>query len=391
MMYDSARLKLKLELILMWPLILLGKIIGVAIPLKTHHNTFFLLPNQDIGGSPQVNLDLLACFIDKNPIVIFTKKGRNNLFAEHYKKLGIKTIDIHKWTDNKALHFLNIIVRGMITRWIHANKNVTVFGGECIFFYKVAPHLKASINKVELCHLPTWIGYTKAFAPYITTRVTSTAFLRRTILAEYGRSKVPAEYFEKIRFVENAIDIPALSNNKNNQLEVFFIGRGAPQKRIHLIGKIAKKANEASLPLHFNFVGDVENYIDKDDFFFCSFYGNVKDQTEMKNIYEKADVLLLTSKNEGLPVVVMQMMAMGKIVVSTAVDALPDYIEHDVNGYLLTSENEKKIVEEGLNIFSQICHHPEQSAQIGSNAREMAVEKFNRENFCKIWREIFNL
>lgn len=81
---------------------------------------------------------------------------------------------------------------------------------------------------------------------------------------------------------------------------------------------------------------------------------------------------------------------MGKIVVSTAVDALPDYIENGINGYLITSNNEEKIVEEGFNILMKICNNPEQSAHIATNARRMAIEKFNKETFCKTWREIFN-
>ncbi len=390
MTYEASKRKLAIELILMWPFVIVGKLIGHIFPLKTKHSIFFILPNRDIGGSPQVNLDLLACCLDKNPIVIFTKKANNNLFAEHYATSGVKVLDISQWIDHKWLHFINFIFRGIISTWVHANKEATVFGGECIYFYKLVPHLKNNINKVELCHLPTWISYTKAFAPFINQRVTSTAYLKRQIEAEYHNTSVPAEYLKNLLFVENAIDIPQLKKSNNERLEVFFIGRGAPQKRVHLIIEIAKKVKDSSLPIHFNFVGDVSDYANENDLPFCTFYGNVKDQDLMQEIYEKADLLLLTSKNEGLPVVVMQMMALGKVVIVTAIDALPDYITDKETGFLIHSKEETEIVKEAVTILKEIANNPIATETIQINARKLAVEKFNKKDFCTFWRKIFN-
>ncbi len=48
----------------------------------------------------------------------------------------------------------------------------------------------------------------------------------------------------------------------------------------------------------------------------------------MNKIYNETDILLLTSAFEGLPVVVMMMMAYGRVVISTAVNGIPDYIKH---------------------------------------------------------------
>ena len=48
----------------------------------------------------------------------------------------------------------------------------------------------------------------------------------------------------------------------------------------------------------------------------------------MRSIYRRSDVLILTSAYEGLPLVVMYMMAYGKVILSTAVNGIPDYITH---------------------------------------------------------------
>ena len=61
---------------------------------------------------------------------------------------------------------------------------------------------------------------------------------------------------------------------------------------------------------------------------------------------------LLTSAYEGLPIAVMEMMAHGKVVVSTAVDGIPDYITNGENGFLLENNtDENKIIEEGISVL----------------------------------------
>ena len=139
-------------------------------------------------------------------------------------------------------------------------------------------------------------------------------------------------------------------------MEVVFIGRGAPQKRVHIIAAIAKKMNEMKANIHFSFVGDVEKVINIAEYPYCTFYGNIKDRNKMEDIYKNSDVLLLTSAYEGLPIAVMEMMAYGKVVVSTAVDGIPDYITNGENGFLLENDpDENKIIEEGILILNKLA------------------------------------
>ena len=391
MRYTTAKRKLLLENILMSPFVFMGKIYGYFYRLNTTHNVFLFFPNGDIGGSPQVNIDLTNCIKDKKPLVIFSKIAGNNQFREKYNIDGVRVLDLHKWIDNKYLHFINFFYRGVLATWINRQKNAVVFGGESMFFYKMIAHLKPSVHCVELCHLPTWLPYSIKFIDRINYRVFSTEKLKELVQAQYIENQLPDLYFKKLLFFDNAINIPTFTVVKNPLLEVYFIGRGAAQKRVHLIAAIAKACYHKQLPVHFNFVGDVDKIINPADYPFCSFFGNVKEESRMREIYQRADVLLMTSSSEGLPLVVMQMMAHGKVVVSTAVNGIPDYIYHMENGLLITATEEKEIIAEGCTYIETLLHDAPLRIRLGAQSREIAIKKFSRQSFCKNYRSILHL
>lgn len=388
MRYRSAVRKRRLEQLLMWPFVALGKLCGYIFPLRTKHGAILFFPNGDIGGSPRVNIDIIHCIKDLNPLVVFSKKPKNNQFLERFKVEGTRIMDLHPYIDHKAFHFVNFFFRGVLATWINRQKKTVVLGGECIYFYKVIPHLRRDIKCIEVCHLDTWLPYSIGFIDLIHTRVFSTEKLKQQVEKQYNEDGLDVSYFHKLRFIDNAIDIPSYREQENELLEVYFIGRGSPQKRVHLIAAIAEKLHNNLLPIRVNFVGDVEKVIDPSRYPFCRFYGNVSDENLMNRIYQEADVLLMTSAFEGLPVVVMQMMASAKVVVSTAVNGIPDYIFHRGNGLLIYAQEEGAIVEEGVALLEELLRNKQLRKELGVKAREDAMAKFGREVFCRNYRAL---
>jgi len=381
MTYKKAKQKLLLERIAMAPFVWLGKCAGHLFPLKTPHSYFLFFPNADIGGSPKVNADITALLSNKQPLVIFSKKANNNQYLHQYQQSAVTIIDLHKYIDHKLFHFVNFFFRGLLATWINQQKNPIVFGGESIFFYKVIPHVRKNIRCVELTHVDVWMKYTIGFIDRIDARIFSTRKGMQNVLDQYEQNNLGESYKEKLHFIDNAVDIPETTEQQNKELEVFFIGRGAAQKRIHLVAAIAEQMHQLQAPVHFNFVGDVEKIIDPGTLPYCRFYGIVNDEETMQALYKKADVLILTSAFEGLPVVIMQMMAYGKVVLSTAVSGIPDYIFHQKNGLLIYATEEKDIIKEAVAHINFLVNEPEVRKQLGAVAKQDALCQFSRESF----------
>jgi len=388
MTYRAAVAKRNIELVIMFPFVVLGKLAGILFPLKTAHNIFLFFPAADIGGSVKVNADIIECIRDQKPVIIFSKKPKNNQFRGLFEKEGVRIIDLHKYIDYKIYHFINFFFRGVLSSWINKSDHPVIFGGESLFFYKMLPHVKKNTKKVELCHLNTWITYSLGFVKYIDIRIFSTPKIKRDVEELYDRNHVPRSFFNKLIFIDNKVDIPPFKEIANDILQVLYVGRGASQKRVHLIAEIARQMQQAGDRVHFSFAGDVENIIPAYVREYVTLYGNVREEKELHNIYMGSDVLILTSAYEGLPIVIMDMMARGKIVISTAVDGIPDYITHLENGLLITEKEETKIIQQGVELLRLLITQPELKKEMERNSYQYAVKHFGGETFCQSYRNI---
>ncbi|PZF73211.1 glycosyltransferase family 4 protein [Taibaiella soli] len=388
MTHQTAVVKRNIELLLMFPLVLLGKLAGKLFKLNTQHDLFLFYRCAEIGGATKVNADIAECMKDRKPLVIFTKKGKDDKFRDRFTIEGVRVLDLHKYLDNKYLYFLNFFFRGVFAAWINAAENPVVFGGECIYFYKILPHLRKKVRTVELCHVNRWYEYSRAFIKYMDVRIASTPQVKRDLEAIYQRDHIAQHYFDRLKFVDNKIDVPSAPTiNDHPVLEVVFIGRGHPQKRVHLIAATAQQLHAQQKPVHFSFVGDVENLIPAEVQEYAVLYGNVRDPKKMEEIYAQSDVLILTSAFEGLPIVVMESMARGKVVLSTAVDGIPDYVHHLGNGLLIYAKEEEKIVAEAVELLDFLVANPEKRKAMGLRAYEFAKDHFSSETFSNAYRD----
>lgn len=390
MNYKQACIKRNIELLLLSPFIVIGKCLGylIAPPIKT--SIFLFFPSADIGGSPKVNATILQLLKAQSPLVIFSKYPNNNGFKDLFYSADTKILDLHRLIDNKYYHFINVIYRGIISTWINRSENPIVLGGECIYFYKVVPHLNKKVKTIELSHLNTWLNYNQAFIKYIDYRVTSTPNLVRNFEQQYRENKVPLKYLSRLSYIDNWVDIPPCKTKKDGLFNVLFVGRGAPQKRVPIISAIAEDIMKEQRDITFSFVGDVSHLLSAYVLEHAQCYEFVKEMETLYEIYDQADVLILTSAFEGLPIVIMDMMARGKVVISTAVDGIPDYIIHMQTGLLIEElEDEQKIKEQGKAYIYKLYHNKELSIQIGQKARAAALAKFDRSVFEEKYLQLF--
>jgi glycosyltransferase involved in cell wall biosynthesis len=133
-------------------------------------------------------------------------------------------------------------------------------------------------------------------------------------------------------------------------LVVGTIGRLVPIKGLDVfLEAVARIAHDGTRPVRFIIAGDgplrqpLEAQRDRlglaND---CTFLGEISD---IRGFYAACDLVVMSSRNEGAPIVLLEAMAAGKAVVATSVGGVPDMVEDGVSAMLVRSDDVDALAE----------------------------------------------
>ena len=100
--------------------------------------------------------------------------------------------------------------------------------------------------------------------------------------------------------------------------------------------------------------------------------------------YNNCAVYLNTSTESQLPTVLLEAMACGKPVVTTATCSIPSFVKHGENGFL---SNDESTLRKYLEL---LLENDELREKMGKRAREMITQRFSHERFINSWNNVFN-
>ncbi|NIJ44322.1 glycosyltransferase involved in cell wall biosynthesis [Wenyingzhuangia heitensis] len=110
-------------------------------------------------------------------------------------------------------------------------------------------------------------------------------------------------------------------------------------------------------------------------------------QTDMVTQYQRADVVVLPSYREGLPVVLMEACAMGKPIVTTNAIGCKDCVDDGENGYKVNV----KSIQELAKAIRYLIDNPKEREKMGKASRLKAEKEFDRkfviEKHLKLFHE----
>jgi len=92
---------------------------------------------------------------------------------------------------------------------------------------------------------------------------------------------------------------------------------------------------------------------------------------QMDAVYARADVVVLTSRSEGIPLVLMEAMALGKVVLAPAITGIPELVLAGKSGFLYEPGSLGDLVARLLFIHSMMRAHPHHDSNILSAANQL--------------------
>ncbi len=157
-------------------------------------------------------------------------------------------------------------------------------------------------------------------------------------VSKYDERNMKSErIWHNVSYIHNGIPIAKVDENLSWNIpsryskKILCIARLAPPKRVDLFIETAQLLPEYA----FIWIGNMEEVKEKPENVF--FLGNIPDAGRYNAL---ADVFMLPSNYEGLPMVILEAMSYGLPVVASDVGGIHEIIENDVNGYTLENKAE---------------------------------------------------
>ncbi len=202
----------------------------------------------------------------------------------------------------------------------------------------------------------------------------------------------------KLAVVHNGVEIGPfeLKKESGDLVEILSIGRLAYPKRPDLIIKaFAKLPIELRQKSYLKIVGsgpyfsELQKLIDNLDIKeSISLVGEV-DHSRIGNFLSKADIFILITKHEGLPLTILEAMSKGLPIIASKVGGVPEEVNNECG--ILIDKNEVKEIK---NALALLISDEAKRREMGLLSRKRAEQFFSLEKFfietAKIYKEILN-
>jgi colanic acid/amylovoran biosynthesis glycosyltransferase len=206
-------------------------------------------------------------------------------------------------------------------------------------------------------------------------------------ISSFGRSQLyrwtRPEQWSKIRVVHCGVDASFLAIDPTpipDQPRFVCVGRLSEQKGQLLLIEAAKRLAEEGLSFELVFVGDgelrspIEALITQyqlQDQIKITGWANT---TDVRQHLLNAKVMVLPSFAEGLPVVLMEALALRRPVISTYIAGIPELVENNTCGWLITPGSIEALV---LAMRSALLTPQEKLEHMGQNGSERVALNHN--------------
>lgn len=358
-----------------------------------------IIDSLDLGGAQEVVLNLATCGSNRFRHEVATLHG-HGIYWDRLRQAGVK---VHSLSPHK---FLPLYLASIPWRLIAGRPDIL----HCHLIPSniIAKPLGALLGvpviinhdhtndtrRAESALLLAMDRFSNRFASHI---VTVSGSCRDFLIA---RESIPAR---DVTLVPNAIDLrrfsPAAAGGEQarNALGVpasarivAGVGRLNPQKNFSLFLDIAAQLAPRFSDLYFLLAGN-----GPEEKMLCEkasalgildrviFSGYVADT---RSVYLAADVLLMPSRYEGLPMTLLEAMAMGLPVVASKLDGIAEVIDDGSEGFLVPSGDAALFVERTAALLGDSVL----SARIAKNARAKIESRFSVERMTSSVEAIYD-
>lgn len=188
------------------------------------------------------------------------------------------------------------------------------------------------------------------------------------------------EHWEKLHIVHCGVDPERYPDHpRDDGKRLLFVGRLAGVKGVPVLLDAVQALMDKHPGMSLTLIGDgpersdLENRAARMGLSAVVHFAGYKSQTEVADALSRADLFVLPSFAEGVPVVLMEAMAAAVPVVTTHVAGIPELVEHGTHGILTHPGDAASLA----TAIDALLGDPVGARQMGAAAREVARRDFN--------------
>jgi glycosyltransferase involved in cell wall biosynthesis len=365
---------------------------------KQRMNILHIISSGGMYGAEAVILNLSRSLNEnhhRSMLGVFANSPNSNLeLYDAARTTGIEShlIECEGQMDRSALSRIRELARETRADLIHAH-------GYKADVYVYLALRNSGIPLVSTCH--NWLTQDRAVVFYGTvdrlvlrnyTAVAAVSEQVKKTLLSAGVSK------ERIHKVINGIDlkpfnnaVPSLRTNSGTEhsLTVGWVGRLSHEKGPDIFLRAAAQTLKQLPQTKFIVVGDgpdrtsLESLIDQ---------LNIRDNVslagrreDMPSVYASFDIAVSSSRQEGLPMAILEGMASSRPWIATAVGDVPTVILDDVTGVLVRPND----IESLSSALIALLQDVEKRNRFGSEARKLVEKQFSAQRMSEDYLDIY--
>jgi glycosyltransferase involved in cell wall biosynthesis len=359
-----------------------------------------ILSRLNVGG-PSIQVIQLTAGLDpsrfESMLVVGRESIREGNMFDLAESCGVKPMQLHSlgreislWNDLLATYLLWRLMKRCQPHVVHTHTSKAGFSG------RIAARIAGVPVVVHTFHGHVFHGYfgplatrffvqLERFLARLSDRVVAISETLRDDLIE--REVAPRE---KIEVIPLGLDLaPFLAiDGRSGELRtalkmsprdfvIGIVGRLVPVKDHNTFLRAAAKVAAKRSDARFVIVGDGELRAKLEEQAsalglqgLAHFTGWRRD---LMSIYADLDLIVLSSRNEGTPVSIIEGSAAGKPVVATKVGGIPDLIEDGWNGLLVPPQDPDALADSMLKILD----NPDLAQTFASRSKERVREKYD--------------
>ena len=209
-------------------------------------------------------------------------------------------------------------------------------------------------------------------------------------ISDFARSQLMSvtepERWNRLHVVHVGIPVDQFTrardrNGSGRTPVILYIGRLVPEKGQTVLLEAVARLTERGIDVELQLAGDgsLRPELERAAARLgiaerVSFLGAVG-QEELRGLYERASIFCLPSFAEGVPVVLMEAMAMGLPVITTRIAGIPELVEHERSGILVAPGRADELTDS----LAHLLDKPELQQSLGARGREAVTLGFDAE------------